>query len=287
VQRAKPCDDAYIGDSSKIAGTDYPYWTTVDEDFPDDSDHTTVQAVWPENSVVFKLSEVADPGVDTGHTLYIRLKGMRNLTEELLPDEPLAMIESFLRKGAFNGPIVQYHGHRGLDGDTFTETLALSPSEAALIDDYSQLYLDVRVSNRAVRLFWAQLQVPDAPVPHLDLELESEARDTLYLEPNTQKIGGFPEVVELLDQDTLELEPWDPLFHQHSQFQHRPFEVLGAQTLPDHEGLVWFVPPASPEDAAAGGVCAVSGFLFPGSQMATDHMGRRVGLPFLRDPGPS
>lgn len=128
---------------------------TIDEDPPDDTDYIR-SPLSPSNAVIeVGLSNIADPGRDTGHFVDLRLK------KDATGGEVLEL-QVELRQGAVvkmtSAPIV-------LPDEWTDVSLALSLAQAQSISDYTDLRirLDARVASgsgaRRVQVSWAQFRV--------------------------------------------------------------------------------------------------------------------------------
>lgn len=151
-----------------------PWWSKVDETSPDDVDYAESVNVGS-SAMKVKLGPGFDPGVHTGHIVRVRAwqpSGTPN-TGNILVYSPVG------------GEIADFPLPGNWSATPATITNTLSAGQAALITDYTDIYVQVFTFNGFVRCSWIEMELPEAsPIDALlsdalELSLDADAAKTV------------------------------------------------------------------------------------------------------------
>lgn len=163
-QFARPISD--VSKTNCITTTSGDVYTTIDEAVCDDSDYT--QAYNADGNFTVALSPLLDPVVHTGHVLRVRHRCPTRVN-----GNPYGT-PSVFRLYQGETQIAQWTAT--LAYPQITETFALTQEQAAAITDYGALrfyaWLDYTVVfeyHVGSRVYWVELEVPDAPAIGLEV----------------------------------------------------------------------------------------------------------------------
>ena len=110
----------------------------IDESVADDADFIRSPAAPTAAAYITKLSAVADPGVDTGHI--VRYRYGKNLANGQVVAITVELREGYVSEGS-PGTLIHAEVHAAVPAGFTTGSFTLLEAEAALISDYSNLYL--------------------------------------------------------------------------------------------------------------------------------------------------
>ena len=117
----------------------------IDETVADDADFIRSPVAPVAAVYVTKLSAVADPGVDTGHIVRYRIG--KDLAAGQVVTITVELREAYVSEGT-PGTLIHAEVHAAVAAGFTTGSFTLLTAEAALISDYTNLYL--RFSATAV-----------------------------------------------------------------------------------------------------------------------------------------
>lgn len=147
-QYARPDSDISVG-SSWTASTGSDFWALLDETVADDGDYVSINTT-PPSVLLCGLTDVSDPGVNTGHVVRIRGKTTAStpMTATLLLKQGSTTIKSI------TVPLTNSWG---------TSLTNLSEAEASAITDYTDLRMSIEASftaGQSLQFSWFELEVP-------------------------------------------------------------------------------------------------------------------------------
>lgn len=138
-QFARPMADTFNGDSyvDQVGGST-DIFEAIDEDEADDADFIRS----PNSPVAFvyvtKLTTVEDPGSDASHVIRARMK--KDLTNPNTLNVDVELREGYVDEGT-QGTLIATLVQTNISNEFVNYEKALSEGEAALITDYTDLYL--------------------------------------------------------------------------------------------------------------------------------------------------
>jgi len=158
-----PDTDLYNGDgwTDQDNGTSNLY-TRIDEDPPDDTDYVRSATSPSTDAVVFRLSDLSDPGRDTGHFVDFRYK--KDSSGGELLDLTIQLRQGYTNEGS-PGTLIMTGTVTNIASEWTEQTLALTTAQAAAITNYTALALRL-VANvasgsgaRRVQISWLRFRI--------------------------------------------------------------------------------------------------------------------------------
>ncbi|MFC1624771.1 hypothetical protein ACFL15_00095 [Patescibacteria group bacterium] len=156
------------GDITTTNWTTTPLWSKIEETPYSDTDYISATANLISTAEV-SLGNVTDPVSGSGHT--VRFRARVNKTSKA------GQMYVYLLQG---GTTITSQVYDETIGTSFTPlTITLSSAAADSITDYSDLRIrfyqtDITTGGNAYHVSWAELEVPDAPVPEVAISLTTD-----------------------------------------------------------------------------------------------------------------
>jgi hypothetical protein len=137
-QFARPSADTVIGawEDDDEGVTDI--FECIDEEVPDDEDYITSEDAPDSSAYVTKLTEVEDPVIHTGHKVRYRIQKSSAGGSQI--DCTVELREGYVSEQE-QGTLIATETIEDVPHEWTTHTLTLTEEEAALITDYTDLYL--------------------------------------------------------------------------------------------------------------------------------------------------
>lgn len=147
-QLARPSADKTDGAWVKSSGGNIDMYTMIDEVEASDIDYVESDAAPADSPVVFKLSTVEDPVIHTGHVLRVRVQKNADVGSEI--DATVQLLEGYVSEQEIGTVIKEESAlFEDVAFGFATVEVELTPEEAALITDYSDLYVRI-VADQAL-----------------------------------------------------------------------------------------------------------------------------------------
>jgi hypothetical protein len=146
AQFARPDADTYNGDGwTEDDGDTTNMFQEVDESSADDADYVRSPVTPTNDVVVFRLSDVTDPALSTGHILRVRNSADQASQETI--DFLFELRQGYTNEGA-QGTLIASTTRTGVTSTTWTTTsYTLSGAEADSITDYTDLFVRIRANK--------------------------------------------------------------------------------------------------------------------------------------------
>jgi hypothetical protein len=146
AQFARPDADTYNGDGWTEDDNDTTnMFAEVDESSADDADYVRSPTSPSNDVVVFRLSDVADPGLSTGHVLRVR-NSVDQASQETI-DFTFELRQGYTNEGS-PGTLIASTTRTGVTSTSWTTTsYTLSGGEADAITDYTDLFVRIKANK--------------------------------------------------------------------------------------------------------------------------------------------
>lgn len=142
AQFARPDADTYNGDGwTEDDGDTTNMFQEIDETSPSDTDFVRSPVTPTNDAVVFRLSDVTDPALSTGHIVRIRYSADQDAQEAI--DFVFELRQTYVNEGS-QGTLINTRTVSDVTSTSWvTDSDTLSGAEADAITDYTALFIRI------------------------------------------------------------------------------------------------------------------------------------------------
>jgi hypothetical protein len=146
AQFARPDADTFNGDGwTEDDGDTTNMFQEIDETSPSDTDFVRSVVTPTADAVVFRLSDVTDPLLSTGHIMRVRYSADQDAQETI--DFTFQLRQGYVNEGT-PGTLIVAKSVPGITSTAWvTDSTTLSGAEADAITDYTALFIRI-VANK-------------------------------------------------------------------------------------------------------------------------------------------